>query len=237
MCARPASTSSALSGLRLRDVPEPDLPGADWVRLRTLLGGVCGTDLNLVLQRLHPANILRSFTSFPIVLGHENVAVIDQVGSAVSGWEVGQRVTVESSLSCVVRGISPMCPQCAAGRFSLCDNYLEGNLPRGTMLGMNNFTGGSWAPHFVAHISQLHPVPDALDDETAVLVDPLACALHGVLRHRPADDERVLVQGAGIIGMGVVLGLRALGCGAAVTTLVRHPHQAERGAGPPAPTR
>lgn len=216
---------SGLSGLRLRDVPIPELPGPDWVRLRTVLGGVCGTDLNLILQRLHPANILRSFTRFPVVLGHENVAVVDQVGSGVTGWEAGRRVCVEPSLACVARRVTPPCPQCQAGRFSLCDNFLSGELPPGTMLGLNGFTGGSWAPYFVAHQSQLHLVPAEVDDATAVLVDPLACALHGVLRRRPEDDDRVLVQGAGIIGLGVVAALRALDCQARVTALVRHDSQ------------
>jgi len=219
---------SRLSGLRLREVPEPELPGPQWVRLRTILGGVCGTDLGLILQRNHPASLLRSFSSFPFVLGHENVAVIDQVGPAVTGWQVGQRVCVESSLSCSVRGITPPCRECQAGRFALCENFLDGHLPRGTMLGMNSFTGGSWAPYFVAHASQLHAVPERLSDSAAVLVDPLACALHGVLRHRPADDQRVLVQGGGIIGLGVVACLRALGCAAQVTALVRHAHQGEQ---------
>ncbi len=220
--------TSALSGLRLRELPEPELPGPDWVRLRTSLGGICGTDLNLILMRLHPANILRSFTELPIVLGHENVAVIDQVGSAVDGWEVGRRVCVEPSLSCAVRGISPPCPPCEAGLFSLCENFLNGTLPRGTMLGACSFVGGSWATCFLAHQSQLHAVPDSLSDEAAVLVDPLSCALHGVLRHRPGDNERVLIQGAGIIGLGVAACLQALGCRARVTALVRHTFQAER---------
>ena len=95
------------------------------------------------------------------------------------------------------------------------------------MIGLNAFTGGSWAPHFLAHESQLHRVPDAVDDEAAVLVDPLACALHGVLRRPPADDERVLVQGSGIIAMGVVMGLRSLDCRARVTALVRHRDRGE----------
>ncbi|MHC4235173.1 MAG: zinc-dependent alcohol dehydrogenase [Planctomycetota bacterium] len=220
--------TSALSGLRLRDVPEPELPGPRWVRVRTVLGGICGTDLGLILQRSHPATILRAFTSFPVVLGHENVGVIDRIGAEVIGWDVGQRVCVEPSLSCTVRGIVQPCPQCAAGRFSLCESFLDGGLPRGTMLGLNSVTGGSWGPYFVAHVSQLQGVPETVDDTQAILVDPLACALHGVLRRRPADDERVLVQGAGIIGVGVVACLRALGCRAPITVLVRHRHQAAR---------
>ena len=57
----PRVYTSALSSLRLQEVPEPELPGPEWVRLRTILGGVCGTDLALIRHRVHPANILRSF--------------------------------------------------------------------------------------------------------------------------------------------------------------------------------
>jgi len=219
---------SRLSGLRHSDVPIPELPTDEWVRLRTVLGGICGTDLGLILQRNHPATVLRSLTSFPVILGHENVAVVDTVGSAVPGWKVGQRVCVEPALSCVARGIRPLCPPCAQGRFSLCENVTGDKLPNGLMLGMNSFTSGSWAPYFVAHHSQLHAVPDGLDDETAVLVDPLACALHTVLRRIPDNEEQVLLIGGGIIGLGITACLRALGCRCRLAVLVRHPHQAER---------
>lgn len=220
--------ASALAGLSLRNVPEPEPPGPDWVVLRTKLAGICGTDLAMISQRTHPAHFLRSFMRLPIGMGHENVAVIERIGDNAGEWRPGQRVCVEPSLSCAVRGIDPPCRECAAGRFVLCENFLEGNLPPGTMLGFNNFTGGTWAPYFLAHRSQLHAVPDAIPDQTAVLVDPLACALHGVLRHTPADDERVLIQGGGIIGLGVMICLRARDCPANVTALVRYPHQAEK---------
>lgn len=220
---------SGASNLRLSEIPVPDLPGHGWVRLRTLLGGICGTDLAMIAQRTHPASIVRPFTSFPVALGHENVAVIEELGSEVTGWRIGDRVVVEPSLSCVPRGIEPACPQCAVGRFALCErNSGNGDLPAGTMIGLNRFTSGSWAPRFVAHVSQLHAVPEVLTDEEAVVVDPIACSFHAVLRHRPAVGERVVVQGAGIIGMGVVMALRALGCDNEIVCLARHEHQAEQ---------
>jgi L-iditol 2-dehydrogenase len=221
---------SRCSNLRYRDVPAPVLPGPEWVRVRTRLGGICGTDLAMITQRTHPASILRPFTSFPIVLGHENVGVIEEAGAGVADWPMGARVVVEPALSCAVRGIAPPCAQCAAGRFALCAHFTgtDGGLPAGTMLGLNAFTGGSWSPEFVAHATQLHAVPEALTDEQAVLVDPLACGLHAVLRRPPESGERVLVQGAGIIALGVVLGLRALGFGNEVVALVRHDYQADR---------
>jgi threonine dehydrogenase-like Zn-dependent dehydrogenase len=225
---RPAVFWSRLSGLRLTRVAVPELPGEKWVRLRPILGGICGTDVAAIMQRHHPANILQVFSSLPAVLGHENVSVVDGVGPAVTRWRPGDRVVVEPTLSCVPRGIEPVCRHCAAGRFTLCDNFRTGPLPVGSMIGWNSFTGGSWASRFVAHESQLYRVPDGITDEQAVLTDPVAGALHAVLRHRPGDDQRVLILGAGLLGMGVVASIRALGGRCRLTAIVRHEAQREQ---------
>jgi L-iditol 2-dehydrogenase len=221
---------SRMGGLRLREVPVPGLPTPRWVRLRSVLGGICGTDLAAVMQRSHPASILQVFSSRPAVLGHENVAVVDEVGPEVSGWSRGDRVVVESALSCVPRGIEPVCPNCTAGRFTLCDNFRHpgpAGLPIGSMIGWNSFTGGSWSPYFVAHESQLHRVPDDTGDEAAVLTDPVAGALHAVLLRRPEDHETVLIIGAGLLGMSVAACIRALGIRCRVAALARHERQAD----------
>lgn len=219
---------SSLGSLKYTNIPKPQLPSDDWVLLRTKLGGICGTDMAMLTQRTHPANIVRSLTSFPIALGHENVAMIDEVGSGVSGWNPGDRVVCEPSLSCIPRGVEPTCAQCAAGHFSLCESFVgRGQLDKGTMIGLNAFTSGSWSPYFIAHKSQLYRVPDELSDEQAVLVDPLACSLHAVLRRVPTDGERVLVVGAGIIGQGVLMGIRALGSRARVSIIARSESQVD----------
>ncbi len=221
----PAVYWSRLSGLRFCEVPIPELPADDWVRIRPLMGGICGTDLAAILQQNHPASMLRCLTRFPVVLGHEGVGIIESVGPRVEGWTVGQRVCVEPMLSCTVRGIEPVCPRCQAGQVSLCENLTEGRYPPGLMIGWNNFTGGTWSRAFVAHQSQLFAVPQGVDDEAATLVDPIACAVHAVLRHTPAEGERVLVIGGGIVGLGVMAGLKALAPGASVTAIVRYDHQ------------
>lgn len=220
---------SRMSNLRLRDVAEPGLPNGRWVKLRTILGGICGTDLGIIFQRNHPGSMLRAFASFPMTLGHENVAVVEEVGDQVEGWSPGMRVIVDPSLSCAVREVDPPCASCLAGRNSLCEHFLDGGgLPPGAMIGLNNFTSGSWAPRFVAHQSQLHAVPDAIDDQAGVLIDPVACSLHGVLRRPPQKNERVLIQGGGIIGIGVAKSIRALGHDQQIDALVRYEYQAQR---------
>ena len=216
-----------VSALKLVECPVPALPSPQWVRLRTRLGGICGTDLGMITQRTHPATFLRSFASFPAVLGHENVAEIESVGSAVTAWSVGQRVCAEPALGCLGRGINPPCDQCAAGRTSLCENIGNGAMPPRTIIGLNRETGGSWAEFFLAHESQLHAVPEGVSDELAVLVDPIASAAHAVLRRLPRPGESVLVNGSGIIALGIIGAVRALGLANTVTAIVRHAFQAE----------
>ncbi len=218
---------SPLSGLRLQRIPAPALPSPRWVRLRPILGGVCGTDLAAIFQRHHPASILQVFSSFPAVLGHENVSLVDEVGPGVTRWQPGDRVVVEPSLSCAAREIEPVCAACAQGRFTLCQNFRKGPLPVGSMIGWNCFTGGSWSECFVAHESQLYRVPEEIDDESAVLTDPIAGALHAVLRCPPRDGASVLVLGGGLLGVGIAASVRALGLRSRVAAVVRHARQAE----------
>jgi len=216
-----------LSGLRLVDHPVPELPGRQWVRLRTLLGGICGSDLALIMLRNHPATILQRFASFPAVLGHENVAIIEQVGADVSDWRAGDRVCVEPAIGCAARGDASPCRQCTEGRTSLCERSGGDGLPPRALVGLNRLTGGSWAERFVAHQSQLHRVPERLTDEAAVLIDPLASAAHAVLRRMPREGESILVNGAGIIGLGILAAIRAMGCANPISIVARHHFQQE----------
>jgi len=206
-------------------VPIPSRPGHDWVLCKTHLGGICGTDLNIVFFQQHPATMLQTFTSWPVMLGHENVAEIAEAGTAVAGFAVGDRVIVDPPFACAARRIEPQCPACCAGRPSICENFDVGSLPPTLGLGYNNFAGGSWSQYFLAHRSQLHKLPEELTDEQAIFIDPLACSLHGILEDIPARGERILVFGAGIIGLGVVGLLRALGFDVEITMTVRHAFQ------------
>lgn len=218
---------SPLGGLKLQQRRIPDLPGDDWVLCKTRLGGICGTDLNMVFFQQHPGTMLRNFVASPVMLGHENVAEIARAGPQVPGFEPGRRVIVDPSVSCQARRIAPPCRPCQAGRPSICENLDQGPLPATLGLGYNNFTGGSWSEYFIAHAGQLHAIPNTINDEHAILIDPLACSLHAVLDHPSSNNERILVFGAGIIALGCVALLRAVGIRAHVTMTAKHSHQAE----------
>jgi threonine dehydrogenase-like Zn-dependent dehydrogenase len=218
---------SKIGGLRLRETLLPKLPGDDWVLCQTLLGGICGTDINMVYMNQHPASIIRNFVSMPIMLGHENVARVVEVGSAVKGIESGMRIIADPPLACAARKIDPPCQACREGKPSTCWNFDRGAIPPALGLGYNNFTGGSFSTYFVAHASQIHPLPEAIPDEQAILIDPIACSLHAVLRDLPKPNEKILVFGAGIIAMGIIQSLRALNLPITIVATVRHPFQAD----------
>ena len=102
---------------RYGEVPDPALPGERWVRVRTRLGGICGSDLAVVALAASPAT--SPFSSFPFVLGHENVGVIESLGSAVRGLAVGERVVANPLLACAARGLEPVCDACRVeGKFA-----------------------------------------------------------------------------------------------------------------------
>lgn len=207
------------------DIKEPGLPGQDWVRIRTKLGGICGSDLNLVY--LHDSPSASPFVSFPFVIGHENMGVITEKGIGVEGFEVGDRVVADPILSCRVRGIEEECPSCSSGNAALCSNFTKGMLAPGMSIGSCRDTGGSWGEYYIAHKSQLIRLDDDIRDEDAALVDAIASAFHPVARNFPDDNETVLVVGSGIIGLMVVACLRALGSKCSITILARHKFQGE----------
>lgn len=222
----PGCLLGRLNGLKMIQAPVPELPGPRWVRLKTLMAGICGTDLGLIAQRQRPDSILQAYSSLPAILGHETLAVVDEVGPEVDSSWLGRRVCVDPTLCCAVRGIHPPCDRCAAGQYGACENFdgdLPGDyrLPAGTSIGYNARLGGAYADYFLAHDSQLVAVPDELLDEQAVLTDPVGCGLHAVLRAKLANTGRVLVYGAGVLGLSVVASLRAVGYAGRIDALDR----------------
>jgi threonine dehydrogenase-like Zn-dependent dehydrogenase len=210
---------------RLTDMPAPELPGADWVRIRTRLGGICGSDLGIVGLETSPST--SPFSSFPFVLGHECVGTIETLGTDVTGVGVGDRVTINPLLCCEPRGVTPPCAACAQGHHSRCAHFTDGELPAGMFIGTTRGLGGGWGEYFVAHRSQLVPVADGVDDGAAVLTEPFACCVHAVRGHLPTAGQRALVIGTGTMGLLMVAALKAVSPGVQVTALARHTFQAD----------
>ncbi|MDQ3262341.1 MAG: zinc-binding dehydrogenase [Myxococcota bacterium] len=213
------------SCLSLRELSSPALPGPGWVRLKPRLAGLCGSDLGTLFFKTSP--LLEPFNSFPAVLGHEVVAEITARGPEVTGLEVGQRVAVDPLLPCRLRGFADRCVACARGQENGCERVAEGCLAPGQMLGFHRDLPGGMGSEMVAHFSQLHPLPDALSDETGVLIEPLAVSVHAVLKAPPREGERVLIIGGGPVGFATLWALRALGHRGEVTLMTLEDYQLE----------
>jgi threonine dehydrogenase-like Zn-dependent dehydrogenase len=193
------------------------------VVLRPRLCGICGSDLRLLKGA--ESFLLEPYASMPAVLGHEVVAEVAEAPPG-SVWRQGDRVVVEPVLPCEVRGL-PRCRYCAEGAYNLCENFLEGELAPGAILGFTRGVGGGMAELMAAHPSRLVRVPDNVPDEAAVLTDSLASAIQPVLDNFPEDDHIVVIYGAGIIGQHLIRLLRALGSKARVVAVARYRFQEE----------
>jgi threonine dehydrogenase-like Zn-dependent dehydrogenase len=211
------------SCLSLRELASPTPPGPDWVRLRPLLAGLCGSDMGTLFFKMSPQN--EPFNSFPAVLGHEVLAEVTEVGPQARGVEVGQKVAVNPLLPCRLRGIQPPCKPCASGQENGCERTAEGCLAPGQMLGFQKDLPGGMGTEMVAHPSQLHPLPEGVGDKAGVLVEPLAVSLHAVLKVPLKDDDRVLVIGGGPVAFACLWALRALGSRCHVTLLATEEYQ------------
>jgi threonine dehydrogenase-like Zn-dependent dehydrogenase len=216
---------SGLSCTEYKDIPKPGLPGEDWVMIKTRMGGICGTDTAGI--ECKGSVYLNKYFTYPFVLGHENIGVIDEIGKGVSGWQVGDRVVVEPALWCKPRGFDDFCFHCAKGEINRCERITLGNISPGIFTGLCQDTGGSWSKYFVAHESQLYLVPDAISSENALMIEPFACAIHAVLQNFPYDDDKVLIIGAGSVGLCTLAALRSLGSKAEIIVLSRYRFQTE----------
>jgi len=196
--------------LALTEIPLPEREG--FVRVRVRLSGVCGSDLALLYGKSPPS--ISPFFSFPAVLGHEILGEVE-----------GSLVAVNPLLACADRGLPP-CRRCQGGEEGLCENVAEGALAPG-MLGYNRDLPGGWGEWVLARPERLHPIPDGVPEERAVLSEPLAVVLRGLKKLRPWPGE-VLVLGMGTLGLLAVRLLRALGYGGKVLAVAKYPHQAER---------
>ncbi|MGH3320797.1 MAG: zinc-dependent alcohol dehydrogenase [Streptosporangiaceae bacterium] len=217
-----AGLTPSVAPLRLVSRRDPNRAGPAWSRVRPLLAGVCGSDLALLTGRASP--YLSSLVSTPFVLGHEVVGeLLDDAGDLGRG----RRVVIDPVLACEVRDVEP-CRWCRGGETNRCDHVTVGRVSAGLQTGFCGDTGGGWSGMLVAHHAQLHPVPDGVPTERAVLTEPLACAVHSVRRAAVADGASVVIVGAGTVGLLTLLALREFAAPGQVTVIAKHPHQRRR---------
>lgn len=170
------------------DLPERAL-GPNEARVQVAFCGICGSDIHMRASPAIPAGA---------VMGHEFSGTVSEVGSAVEGSSVGDRVAVYPFASC------EECPNCLRGDFHVCLQAAT----TGLGLGANP---GAYAESVVVQESMLVPIPDELALEYGALVEPFAVGLHGVTIGQAKPGDRCVVIGAGPIGLMTALSLQARG--------------------------
>jgi len=196
-----AAISAGANRIGIESIPTPE-PGPGDVLVRVEACGICGSDLHLLgLGGLPPG----------MPPGHEMMGTVAALGEGATGVAVGQRVAIEPFRTCGV------CAVCRAGRGNLCRE--------GKLLGIGG--PGGLAEWVTAPARRAFAVAEGLAAPVAALAEPLSVALHGLRRVAFEPGQRVLVLGAGSVGLLTVLAARALGAGEVIVT-ARHPHQAER---------
>jgi len=171
--------SKAERGLWLSDVPEPR-PGINDVLIRIHRTGICGTDLHIYKWDEWAAKTI----PVPLVVGHEFVGEIVEVGSNVADFKPGQIVSGEGHVVC------GRCRNCLAGRRHLCADT-QG-------VGVNR--AGAFAEYIVLPMTNVWVHADGIDEDVAAIFDPFGNAVHTALSF-PVLGEDVLVTGAGPIGI------------------------------------
>ena len=203
-CCKPLLYTSLNAVKYNRNIPDPPLPAENWVRVRNIACGLCGTDVSFFKATTGTNSALEPIpTAKRTYLGHENVGTVIEAGSKVTKFKVGDRVTIREYMSsCNNKDIKPVCKYCEEGNYNFCLNFGEPsphNLPD---------TGAGWSDTFIATEDSLSKVYDELTDEQAVMIEPTCVSVHSVIVDPPKKNEKILVMGCGTIGLGVVQAIK-----------------------------
>ena len=168
----------AKKGIWMQDVPEPTV-GINDVKIKIKKTAICGTDLHIYKWDEWSQNTIKT----PMIIGHEYVGIISEVGDGVQHFAVGDRVTGEGHIAC------GHCRNCRRGKLHVCENTIG--------VGVNR--DGAMAEYLVIPADNVVKLDERISDEMAAIMDPFGNATHTALSF-PVLGEDVLITGAGLIG-------------------------------------
>jgi threonine 3-dehydrogenase len=186
----------AAVGIELQDIAKPT-PGPNDVLIRVKRSAICGTDMHIY----HWDAWAQKTIPVPMAVGHEYCGEVVELGSEVTGFQVGDRVSGEGHITC------GYCRNCRAGRRHLCRNTVG--------VGVNR--PGAFAEYVVIPAFNAFKLPAAIDDEIAAILDPLGNAVHTALAFDVVGED-VLITGAGPIGIMAAAIVRFIGARNVVIT-------------------
>ena len=169
-------------GMMIRDIPEP-VPNSNELKIKILAAGICGTDIHIMKDE-YPSNA-------PVVMGHEYVGIVDEVGLEVKDFKKGDYiVSLTAARTC------GHCRYCKAGLLMLCDERLS----------IGSGVNGAFAEYMAIPADLAFKVPDEITNkEELAICEPFACNVRGVIeRSSVKAGDIVLVSGPGAMGLLVV---------------------------------
>ena len=172
---------NAADDIRVEQIPAP-AAGTGEVLVRSTIVGICGSDVHAAHGR-HP------FMSLPFWPGHEVIGVVEAAGPEAPADLVNRRVVIEPNLAC------GECTPCQRGRYNIC----------ATLDVFGCQTPGGMTDRFTIAADRVIALPDDLSDREAALIEPLATPVHAVRRAGDLTGARVVVLGAGPIGLFVTI--------------------------------
>ena len=168
----------AEKGIWMQDIPEPTV-GINDVKIKIKKTAICGTDLHIYKWDEWSQKTINT----PMIIGHEYVGAISEMGDGVKHLEIGDRVTGEGHIAC------GHCRNCRRGKLHVCENTIGVGVDR----------DGAFAEYLVIPADNVIKLDERISDEMAAIMDPFGNATHTALSF-PVLGEDVLITGAGLIG-------------------------------------
>lgn len=169
-----------------KDCPEPQITAPNEVKIQVKVCGICGSEV-------HAYHGKHAWRVPPLVSGHEFAGVVCEVGSAVTAYKVGDRVTAEPQYGC------GQCELCKSGHYNLCAEK--------KILGAT-YWSGSFGEYIVVPEQCVIPLSESVSFDGGALIEPLAVGMHAVREHKVNEDSVITIIGCGTIGLGVLLSAR-----------------------------
>ncbi|HEY9647480.1 MAG TPA: alcohol dehydrogenase catalytic domain-containing protein, partial [Chroococcidiopsis sp.] len=199
-----AQVFRGVNQLSYEEVPVPEI-AADEVLVQVRVVGLCQSDIKKILYPLYEP---------PRIFGHETAGAIAAVGSAVTDWQVGQRVVVMHHIPCM------HCGYCLNDNFSMCNVYKTITTTAGFAPSGGGFAEYVKVPGHIVRQGGLIAIPDDISFEQASFVEPTNCCLKAVKKAQIAPGQTVLVTGAGPIGLMFIMLVNYFGARAIATDLI-----------------
>lgn len=180
--------------IEFREIETP-IPKVGEVLVKIMEIGVCGSDIH-VWHGKHP------FTSYPVTQGHEVSGEVAALGEGVTGFTIGQKVTIQPQVVC------GKCYPCRHGKYNLCEEL--------KVMGFQ--TTGVASEYFAVDAKKVTPLPDTMSFDEGAMIEPLAVAVHAVRKFGDIKDMCVAVLGAGPIGILVAQTAKGMGAKSVLIT-------------------